>query len=150
MIAAASIPTPELPDDITKRLPRYPTLPAVRIGRLAVDVRFKGSGLGGAPLADAVRRVLLAPPAVFALLVDAKDDQAVAFYQHYGFQTFASQPATDTVSFSGNCRENIALTRIASRHHTLSCLKARGRERENWGPSALSWRPERSATRPKD
>lgn len=93
-IAAASIPTPELPDDITKRLPRYPTLPAVRIGRLAVDERFKGRGLGGALLADAVRRVLLAPPVVFALLVDAKDDQSVAFYQHHGFQAFASQPRT--------------------------------------------------------
>ena len=78
-IAAASIPTTELPADITKRLPRYPTLPAVRIGRLAVDLRFRGRGLGGALLADAVRRVLLAPPAVFAIVVDAKDDQAVAF-----------------------------------------------------------------------
>jgi len=93
-IAAASIPVPQLPAEITKRLPRYPTLPAVRIGRLAVDVGFRGRGLGGALLADAVRRVLLAPPAVFALLVDAKDEQAVAFYQHHGFQAFVSQPRT--------------------------------------------------------
>jgi GNAT superfamily N-acetyltransferase len=93
-IAAASLVTPDLPAEITKRLPRYPTLLAVRIGRLAVDLRFKRRGLGGALLADALRRVLLAPPAVFALLVDAKDDQAVAFYQHHGFQPFASQPRT--------------------------------------------------------
>lgn len=93
-IASAGIPTTELPPDLTKRLPRYPTLPAVRIGRLAVDVKFHGRGLGGALLADAVRRTLQAPPAVFTLLVDAKNDQAVAFYQHYGFLQLASQPRT--------------------------------------------------------
>jgi ribosomal protein S18 acetylase RimI-like enzyme len=93
-IAAAGIPTTELPSDLIKRLPRYPTLPAVRIGRLAVDVRFHGRGLGGALLADAVRRTLQAPPAVFTLLVDAKNDSAVAFYRHYGFLPLASQPKT--------------------------------------------------------
>ena len=49
-IAAASIPLVELPREEAKRLPRYPTLPAVRIGRLAVDQRFQGRGLGGALL----------------------------------------------------------------------------------------------------
>jgi GNAT superfamily N-acetyltransferase len=93
-IASASIPTPDLPAEITKRLPRYPTIPAVRIGRLAVDLKFRGKGLGAALLADSIHRVLLAPPAVFALLVDAKDDQAVAFYRHHGFQPLASQPRT--------------------------------------------------------
>jgi len=93
-IAAASIPTPELPPDMVKRLPRYPTLPAVRIGRLAVDLKFRGCGLGGAMLADALTRTLQAPPAVFALLVDAKNDEAAAFYRHYGFTPFANQPRT--------------------------------------------------------
>lgn len=55
---------------------------------------FRGQGVGGALLADAVRRVSLSPPAVFALVVDAKDDLAVAFYQHHGFQPFISQPRT--------------------------------------------------------
>ncbi|MFN7936924.1 MAG: GNAT family N-acetyltransferase [Bryobacteraceae bacterium] len=91
-IAAASIPFVDLPTEITKRLPRYPALPAVRIGRLAVDERFRGRGLAGALLADALRRVLLAPPAVYALVVDAKDDEAVAFYRHHGFESFISQP----------------------------------------------------------
>lgn len=53
-IAAAGIPTTELPSDLIKRLSRYPTLPGVRIGRLAVDVKFHGRGLGGSLLADAV------------------------------------------------------------------------------------------------
>lgn len=93
-IASASIPTPQLPPEIIKRLPRYPTLPAVRIGRLAVDLEFRGRGLGAAMLADAAGRTLQAPPAVFALLVDAKNEDAVAFYQRHGFRPLASQPRT--------------------------------------------------------
>jgi GNAT superfamily N-acetyltransferase len=93
-IAAASIPFIDLPPEEAKRLPRYPTLPAMRIGRLAVDQKFQGRGLGGALLIDAARRSLQAPPAVYPLLVDAKSDDAVAFYQKFGFRTLASQPRT--------------------------------------------------------
>lgn len=93
-LAAASIPTPNLPAELTKRLPRYPSLPAVRIGRLAVDRRFQGRGLGGAMLADAASRAMQAAPASYTLLVDAKDDAAVAFYRHHGFQLLVNQPRT--------------------------------------------------------
>jgi GNAT superfamily N-acetyltransferase len=51
-ISAVSIPLVDLPPEETKRLPRYPAVPAVRIGRLAVEQRFQGRGLGGALLAD--------------------------------------------------------------------------------------------------
>lgn len=44
-IASASIPMPDLPSEITKRLPRYPTMPAVRIGRLAVDRTYQGASV---------------------------------------------------------------------------------------------------------
>jgi ribosomal protein S18 acetylase RimI-like enzyme len=91
-IAAASIPMPDLPDAITRKLPRYPSLPAVRVGRLAIDVRFQGRGLGGALLADAATRGLRAQAAAFAMLVDAKSEDAVRFYEHHGFQKLASQP----------------------------------------------------------
>lgn len=93
-IAAASIPLIDLPEDVSKRLPRYPTLPAVRIGRLAVGQKFQGRGLGGALLVDAAERSIQSPPAVYTLLVDAKNDPAVAFYQRFGFLTLASQPRT--------------------------------------------------------
>lgn len=93
-ISAASIPLVDLPPDETKRLPRYPTVPAVRIGRLAVDQRFQGHGLGAALLADAATRALKADAAAFTLLVDAKNDQAVGFYKRFGFRTLASQPRT--------------------------------------------------------
>ena len=93
-ISAASISLVDLPPDEARSLPRYPTVPAVRIGRLAVDQRFQGRGLGAALLADAATRTLKADAAAFTLLVDAKNDQAGAFYQHFGFRILASQPRT--------------------------------------------------------
>jgi ribosomal protein S18 acetylase RimI-like enzyme len=93
-LSAANIPLVDLSAEETKRLPRYPTLPAVRIGRLAVDEKFQRRGLGAALLADAVRRTIHGDAAAFALLVDAKDDRAVAFYRRFGFRPLASQPKT--------------------------------------------------------
>ena len=93
-LAAAGIPIIDLPADVTKKLPRYPSIPAVRVGRLAVDARFQGRGLGGALLADALVRVMGSAAAVYALLVDAKDEKAAAFYRHHGFIALASQPRT--------------------------------------------------------
>ena len=91
-LASGSIPITELPEDLAKRLPRYPSLPAVRIGRLAVDTKFRGQGFGRLLLWDATARALRAEQANFTLLVDAKDDAAVAFYRHYGFVAFATAP----------------------------------------------------------
>ena len=93
-LSAASIPLVDLPPDEAKRLPRYPTLPAVRIGRLAVDQRFKRRGLGELMLMNAVHRTMQDAAAAFALLVDAKNDQAVAFYRRYGFRPIESKPRT--------------------------------------------------------
>jgi GNAT superfamily N-acetyltransferase len=93
-LSAASIPFVDLPAEGTKRLPRYPTLPAVRIGRLAVDERFQGRGLGAALLMDAARRTMQTEAAASTLLVDAKNDGAAAFYRRYGFRPLASQPRT--------------------------------------------------------
>lgn len=91
-LASASIPIGDLPSDLARRLPRYPTLPAVRIGRLAVDVKFRGQGFGGALLWDAAARALRAEQANFTLLVDAKDETAVEFYRHFGFVSFITAP----------------------------------------------------------
>lgn len=93
-LSAASIPLVDLPPHEAKRLPRYPTLPAVRIGRLAVDQRYQRRGLGELMLMNAVHRTLQDAAAAFALLVDAKNDQAAAFYQRYGFRQIAGQPQT--------------------------------------------------------
>ena len=91
-LSACSIPLPELPERLSNRLPHYPNVPAARMGRLAIDVRYRSRGLGGALLYDAVQRSTESDIAVYALLVDAKDDLAIRFYEHHGFQRFASQP----------------------------------------------------------
>jgi hypothetical protein len=91
-LSASSIPLVDLPPEETKRLSRYPTLPAVRIGRLVVDERFQGRGLGAAMLMNAAHRTLRADAAAYTLLVDAKNDWAVAFNRHHGFRPLASQP----------------------------------------------------------
>ncbi len=93
-LASGGIPAAELPSDLARRLPRYPTLPAVRIGRLAVDIRFAGRGFGRLLLWDAIARALRSEQANFTLLVDAKDDTAAAFYRHHGFIPFATAPRT--------------------------------------------------------
>ena len=92
-LAAAEVPIPDLPSDLTRRLPRYPTVPVARIGRLAVDQRFRGCKLGSALLASATARASSSDVAVFALVVDAKDEAAIAFYRYHGFLAYASQPA---------------------------------------------------------
>lgn len=92
--SATSISLSELPDHLTKRLPRYPLVPAALIGRLAVDRQYHGRGLGAVLLADAIRRAVRSEPAVFALVVDAKDEAAAAFYRHHGFHPFASRPSS--------------------------------------------------------
>ena len=75
-LASASLLLADLPPSTGKKLPRYPTVPAVRMGRLAVDRAFKGQGLGGALLADALHRCAHSEIAAFALMVDAKDEAA--------------------------------------------------------------------------
>lgn len=93
-LASASVLLAELPEQLCKKLPRYPSVPAVRMGRLAVDLDFKGQGLGGTLLADALARVIRSEIAAYALVVDAKDDTAAAFYRHHGFIETAGEPPT--------------------------------------------------------
>jgi ribosomal protein S18 acetylase RimI-like enzyme len=93
-LASASLMLADLPASISKKLPRYPTVPAVRMGRLAVDEAFSGQGLGGALLADALERATRSEIAAYALMVDAKDGHAAAFYGHHGFITLPDSPLT--------------------------------------------------------
>ena len=93
-LASASLLLADLPARTGKKMPRYPTVPAVRMGRLAVDQAFKGKGLGGALLADALDRAARSEIAVFALVVDAKDEAAASFYRHHGFIALPDSPLT--------------------------------------------------------
>ncbi len=91
-LASASVLLADLPETLAKKLPRYPSVPAVRMGRLAVDQSFKGEGLGAALLADALRRAVTAEIAAYAFVVDAKDEAAASFYAHHGFIALSDQP----------------------------------------------------------
>ena len=91
-LASSSMILAELPTEAARKLPRYPLVPAVRMGRLAVDQAFVGQGLGGALLADALMRSARAEIAAFALVVDAKDQKAKRFYEHHGFTALPDSP----------------------------------------------------------
>lgn len=84
-LAATHIPLNSLPPETTKRLPRCPVAPAMLMGRLAVATKFQGQGLGRALIADAAMRTDRFQIGAFALVVDAKDERAVAFYKATGF-----------------------------------------------------------------
>jgi len=91
-LASASVTLSDLPESLAKKLPRYPSVPAVRMGRLAVDHAYRGEGLGAALLADALRRAATAEIAAYALVVDAKDTSAAEFYANHGFTALPEQP----------------------------------------------------------
>ncbi|OZI33407.1 GNAT family N-acetyltransferase [Bordetella genomosp. 5] len=84
-LSAGAVELTRLPPTLLKQVARYAQLPAAVIGRLAVDQRFKGQGLGGLLLAEALGMAVAGPLAVTVALVDAKDEGAAAFYRKYGF-----------------------------------------------------------------
>ena len=92
--AATSLPLGELPPDQARKLPRYPLVPAGLIGRLAVATACQGRRIGGALIMDAVLRAARSDPAIFAIIVDAKDEPAAKFYAHLGFQRLSSRTGT--------------------------------------------------------
>ena len=102
-LASASVPLSDLPTETAKKLPRYPTVPTVRLGRLAIDQNFKGQGLGGALLADAIDRAARAEIAAYAMTGNAKVEAAVAFYSHHGVIALPDSPLTLFLTLSTVC-----------------------------------------------
>lgn len=86
-LSAAQLAFEQLEPEERKGLPNYP-IPAVRIGRLATAVNARGQRLGELLLQNAVKRILMARETlgVYAVVVDAKDEAAEAFYRKYGFR----------------------------------------------------------------
>ncbi|WP_370637506.1 GNAT family N-acetyltransferase [Cupriavidus sp. AU9028] len=93
-LASCGIPLHDLPLETARKLPRYPMVPATRMGRLAVCRSHQGKGLGGALLMDACKRIHRNEIASCALLVDAKDSAAKNFYVHHGFIELIPRPMT--------------------------------------------------------
>lgn len=94
-LSAAEVDAAELCEADRRKLPRYP-VPCFRMGRLACRADRQGEGLGRMLIACAVDRCLQARKqvAAYALIVDAKDAHAAAFYRHYGFVAAADSPLT--------------------------------------------------------
>ena len=86
-LSAATLAFERLADSDRKGLPAYP-IPAVRIGRLASSISGRGTGIGELLLQNAVKRTLQARGTlgVCAIVVEAKDASAEAFYRRYGFR----------------------------------------------------------------
>lgn len=78
-----------LPDTLKHQLPKYP-IPAVRVGKLAINSKCQGKGYGTLLLMDALTRCIRAAEeiAIYAVIVDAIDQQAKNFYQKFGFIPF--------------------------------------------------------------
>lgn len=79
-----------LDEAFAKRLPHYPLLPVILLGRLAVDNRQKGKRFGELMLVDALKRSLEVSSQVasLAVIAEALDREALNFYIKYGFQQF--------------------------------------------------------------
>lgn len=100
-LSTASVPLVDVSDELRRKLPRYGTVPAIRMGRLAVDAAFQGKGLGSALLVNALRRAAAAEIPAAVLVVDAKDEHAAAFYRHHGFIGLPDSPLTLILPLAG-------------------------------------------------
>lgn len=93
-LSAYSVGLDKIPEEIAKKLTRMPELPATLIGRLARSTAYKGQGIGEILLMDALKRSLAtsAHVASWAVVVDAKDENAIVFYKKYGFMEIPAFP----------------------------------------------------------
>jgi GNAT superfamily N-acetyltransferase len=84
-----------LPEDVIKKLPAYPVVPVTLLGRLAVDQRYRGRGVGEFLVVHTLQRALAQSSriAAAAVVVDAIDEQASRFYRHFGFMPFPDRPS---------------------------------------------------------
>lgn len=93
-LSAYSVQPNEFPEAIARKLPRYSALPATLLGRLAISRTDQGKSLGRFLLMDALYRSWKSTSEVgsVAVVVDALDDNARAFYLHHDFMAFRDGP----------------------------------------------------------
>ena len=92
-LAATSLAFDRLAPERAKKLPRYPVVPAILLGRLAVATAYQGKQLGAALVADALLRSTRSDVVGHLMVVDAKDDAAVQFYERLGFERLIDDPS---------------------------------------------------------
>lgn len=91
-LSSSAVDLSDLPSELAKKLPRYSELPVILMGRLAVDAKLKGNGLGEFLLMDALQRSARNEIAAMAFIVDAKDQGAKSFYRHFDFIPLQNKP----------------------------------------------------------
>jgi predicted GNAT family N-acyltransferase len=93
-LSAFTLTLDRLPVELARKLPRYEAIPASLIGRLAPAESLRGHGVGELLLADAIKRILAASQtiAVYAIVVEAKNEHATRFYRSFGFKQFPESP----------------------------------------------------------
>jgi GNAT superfamily N-acetyltransferase len=86
-LSTLSVDAGAAPEDLVKSVP-YPEIPCLLIGRLALDTKEQGKGLGVRLLVAAFEQALRVSDSVGfrAILVDALDDEAEGFYLKFGFR----------------------------------------------------------------
>ena len=92
-LVAGSVDREEAPGRIAKGMPRHP-IPVLLLARLAVDSAHQGRGVGAILLGDALYRAASGAEIIGAraLLVNAKDEDARAFYERYDFEPSPVHP----------------------------------------------------------
>lgn len=93
-LSAFTLSLDEVPSELASKLPHYDRIPAALIGRLARHEQCRGMGIGEILIADALQRIVNVAQdlAVFAIIVDAKNENASDFYQSFGFTPFPMHP----------------------------------------------------------
>ncbi|GHV47083.1 hypothetical protein FACS1894204_10000 [Synergistales bacterium] len=84
-LSNASVNLGDIPEHLKKALPKYAEIPAIRLGRVAVDISARSQRLGSKLLADAMLRSMANVSAWTMMVVDAKDEQVCRFYEKSGF-----------------------------------------------------------------
>jgi predicted N-acetyltransferase YhbS len=87
-LSAASILLSDLPEAMLRRMPRYPDVPAVRLGRLAVSQDRQKQHIGSLLLLDSLYRACTTGLAGAFFIVDAKNEHVANFYEKFQFPTF--------------------------------------------------------------
>ncbi|GLU29965.1 GNAT family N-acetyltransferase [Brucella sp. NBRC 12950] len=93
-LSSSNVPLNAVPEPLAKKLPRYPSIPAVLIGWLGRHNDYAGQGLGEALLFDAIKTVATSPIGAHAIFADAIDDKAASFYAAFGFSALIEKPRT--------------------------------------------------------
>lgn len=92
-LSASSILLDNMPQELSKKTGRYPLIPVTLLGRLALDIPVQCLGIGEMLLVDALKRMekISHQLGSMAVVVDAIDNKATAFYKRFGFTSFGDK-----------------------------------------------------------